>query len=76
MTAHGRKGKTHCLCQLSRPMRSLAEEIDYAPAIRIGEGGERTIEFGRAHGSLLNLNPVAFSISSFETFRVGCEKVQ
>src|SRR5215467_14060147 len=49
MAAHGRKGKTHCLCQLPRPMRSLAQEIDDTPAMRIGKGGKCAIEVGRAH---------------------------
>lgn len=76
MTAHGGEGQMHGLRQLPRPMRPLAQQVDHAPARRIGKGGERTIDFGCAHVSLSNLNPVAFSISSFETFRTGCEKLQ
>lgn len=76
MAAHGRKGKAHGLRQLAGPMQSLAQEIDHAPTIGIGQGGQRAIEAGRFHGSLPNLNPVALSISSVETLRTGCEKVQ
>ena len=51
-------------------------DIDEAPATRIGKGGKRAMNVRRVHVSLVNLNPVALSISSFETFRTGCEKVQ
>ena len=57
-------------------MRSLAQQVDHASAIRIGKGGKRAIECGCTHVSLLNLNPLTLSISSFGTFRTDCEKVQ
>ena len=41
-----------------------------------GERGERAVEVVCAHRSGANLKPVAFSISSFETARTGCENVQ
>ena len=57
-------------------MWSLAQQVDHAPTIRIGKGGKCAIEIGRTHVSLLNLNPLTLSISSFGTLRTDCEKVQ
>ena len=51
-------------------------QINHSPAIGIGQGGERTVQVGCSHFNLLNLNPVAASISSFGTCRTGCAKVQ
>jgi hypothetical protein len=57
-------------------MGPLPQEIDDPPAVRIGKRGERPVEAGRAQRARLNLKPVAFSISSRDTSRTGCEKVQ
>ena len=76
MTAHRREGNAHDLRQLSCTMRPFPQEIDHAPAIRIGKGGKCSIEIGCTHFSLLNFNPVAASISPVETVRTVCEKVQ
>jgi hypothetical protein len=54
----------------------LSQQIDDAPAVRIGERGERTVEALSTHSSGLNLRPLAFSISSLDTCLTGCEKVQ
>ena len=57
-------------------MRPLTQEVDHPPAVGIGKGGECEIDAWRAHVSSWNLNPVAFSISSFEMVRTGCAKLQ
>jgi hypothetical protein len=57
-------------------MGTLAQEIDHPPAMRIGECRERPVETRCRHRSGSNLKPVALSISSLETVRTGCEKVQ
>lgn len=66
----------HCLRKLAGAMGPLAEQVDHAPAMRVGERRERTVEAGCAQPSRSNLNPLAFSISCLETSRTGCEKVQ
>lgn len=76
MPAHRGEGDAHSLRELPGPMRSLPQEIDDPPAMRIGKGGERPVEAWRAQRACLNFRPVAFSISSRDTSRMGCEKVQ
>ena len=76
MPAHRRKGDAHGLRELSGPMGPLAQQVDDPPAVRIGERGECQVEAWCAQLTGPNLKPVAFSISSFETSRTVCEKVQ
>lgn len=57
-------------------MGTLAQELDDPAPMRIGERREYPVEGWRAQCGGPNLRPVAFSISSFETARIGCEKVQ
>lgn len=57
-------------------MRPLAQEVDDPPAMRVGERRERQVEAWSAQPGCLNLKPVAFSMSSRETFRTDWEKVQ
>jgi hypothetical protein len=54
----------------------LAQQVDDPPAMRVGERCERPIESLRAQRAGLNLKPVAFSMSSRETSRTVCAKVQ
>ena len=76
VTAHGGEGELGCFRQLSRPVRSLTQKIDHAPSIRVRKRSQRPIEIGCAHFSLLNLNPVAASISALVTSRSDWAKVQ
>src|SRR5579872_5123820 len=76
MSAHRGKGDARRLRELSCPMGPLAEEVDDAPAMRISQRCERTIEGRRAQSCRSNLKRVAFSIACLETSRSGCAKVQ
>src|SRR5579863_5743583 len=69
MPAHGRKREARRLGKLSSPARPLAEQVDHPSAVRIGERGERTVETLSAHVGFWNLQPVAVSISSWDTCR-------
>jgi len=42
----------------------------------VGKCRERAVEIVGIHVSVLETNPVVFSISSLDTFLTGCEKVQ
>ena len=57
-------------------MGPFAQEVDDPPAMRVGQRRERLVEVWRAQPTRPDLKPVAFSISSLETSRSACEKVQ
>ena len=76
MATHGREGNARHLREIASPVGPLAEELDNAPAVRVGERRKRAVEAVRTHRSCPNLKPLAFSISSLETFRTGWENVQ
>ena len=59
-----------------RTFEVFTQEIHDAPAVRVRQRGESAIQVGGAHFSDLNLNPVAFSMSSTETVLLACVKVQ
>src|SRR5215472_15666197 len=76
MAAHGRKGNACRLREIPSAVGPLAEEVNNAPAMRVGERRERAVEALSTHRSRSNLKPLDCSISSLETSRTGCEKVQ
>ncbi len=76
MATHGRKGNARRLREISSTIGPLAKQLDNAPAVRVGERRESAVEALRTHRSGSNLKPLACSISSLETARSGCEKVQ
>src|SRR5690606_18996351 len=57
MTANGRKGNARRLREIPGPVGPLAEEVDNAPAVRVGECSKRTVEALRTHRSRSNLSP-------------------
>ena len=76
MTAHERKRDPCGFRQFTRPVRPLPQQIHDAPAVRVRQRGESTVQVGGAHVNGLYLNPVACSISATVTVLTACEKVQ
>ena len=76
VAAHSGEGDLRGLCELTRAPRPFAQEINDAPAMGIRECRERAIKIAGVHVGFANLSPLAFSISSWETCLIDCEKVQ
>src|SRR5690348_3258839 len=77
MAAHGRRAEARRLGKLAGTVRPQAEKIDDPPAMRVGEHRENAIEsrFCRQIRPSI-LSPLAFSISSRETWRTVWPKLQ
>ena len=76
MAAHRRKGNADRLGKFARAPRPITQQVHDAPAMWVCKCSERAVEIVGTDFRVSYLNPVSFSISSFDAYLIGCANVQ
>src|SRR5690606_22468706 len=77
VAAHGGRRQVELPCQVAGPAGPLAQEIDGAPPVGVGQRSQRVVQGGAlaAHRPIVVLRPLAASHSSGDMTRTVWPKV-